>query len=179
MHYLGMPQRVAAERMLAASGANLSVADVLQDLISHETIPLTDEDLAYTLRSLNFNVTRRTVAKYRAQMGIAPSLVRRANAQERARALLNELLDEHERAQLAQRGYLQIASPSRQQRFYRIPRHGGRVRMYEYGKVVSLLCVGPAEPLPTADVILLHKLMIEGNEEAYLATANHFPVGRY
>jgi RNA polymerase sigma-54 factor len=56
--------------------ANLSVKDVIKDLISRETTPLTDQELADTLCDLEINVARRTVAKYREQLGILPSSLR-------------------------------------------------------------------------------------------------------
>lgn len=36
------------------------------------------------------------------------------------------------------------------------------------------LCLQPVESLPDADVIVLHKLMIEANEETYLQKANKY-----
>jgi hypothetical protein len=36
------------------------------------------------------------------------------------------------------------------------------------------LCLQPVEYLPDADIVVLHKLMIEANEEAYLAKANKY-----
>jgi hypothetical protein len=36
------------------------------------------------------------------------------------------------------------------------------------------LCVQPIERLPDADVVVLHKLMIEANEEHYLQRANKY-----
>jgi hypothetical protein len=99
-----------------------------------------------------------------------------ARAEARAQALLHELLDRSEQMQLSRRGYLEVASRTHQGRFYRIPAHGGYVSVYENGQAVSQLCVGPVMPLPAADVILVHKLMIEADEESYLAKANHFPV---
>jgi hypothetical protein len=36
------------------------------------------------------------------------------------------------------------------------------------------LCVQPVEPLPSADVIAMHKLMIQGEEQLYLISARHF-----
>lgn len=94
---------------------------------------------------------------------------------ERAERLLRSLLDEHEYRQLMKRGYLDVASPSDAHRFYRIPLFIGRVRVYERGRAVLDLCVQPVEPLPSADVVAMHKLMIQGNEQEYLACANHFP----
>ncbi len=56
--------------------ASLSVHDVLRELIDNETEPLTDSQLARELQSRGWNVARRTVAKYRNQMGILPSSLR-------------------------------------------------------------------------------------------------------
>jgi hypothetical protein len=40
------------------------------------------------------------------------------------------------------------------------------------------LCVQSVEPIPDGDAILMHKLMIEGDEAAYLRIANRFgPAG--
>jgi hypothetical protein len=105
------------------------------------------------------------------------SVSEHVSAEGRARALLRELLDEHEYQQLTRLGYLDVASPRYDQRIYRIPVAGGLVRVYERGTATMELCLQPAEPLPDNDVVALHKLMIEGNEEEYLARANHFAPG--
>jgi RNA polymerase sigma-54 factor len=56
--------------------AALSVQDVLRELVDNETEPLTDSQLADELSKRGFSVARRTVAKYRTQMGILPSSLR-------------------------------------------------------------------------------------------------------
>ncbi|HEU4327650.1 MAG TPA: RNA polymerase factor sigma-54 [Roseiflexaceae bacterium] len=56
--------------------ASLSVKDVIQELISNEKTPLTDQEIVEILRDRGFDVARRTVAKYRAQLGILPSTLR-------------------------------------------------------------------------------------------------------
>lgn len=56
--------------------ASLSVKDVIQECILHETTPLTDEQLVDMLRERGYHLARRTVAKYRNQLGILPSHVR-------------------------------------------------------------------------------------------------------
>jgi hypothetical protein len=48
------------------------------------------------------------------------------------------------------------------------------VAVHEGGAEVESLCVAPAERLPAGDVVLAHKLMIEGDEPEYLRRANHF-----
>ena len=56
--------------------ANLSIKDVIKDLVEHETTPLTDQELADMLKARNIIVARRTVAKYREQLSILPSTLR-------------------------------------------------------------------------------------------------------
>jgi hypothetical protein len=38
------------------------------------------------------------------------------------------------------------------------------------------LCVRPEVALPSNDMIVLHKLMIQGNEQGYLDQANKIPL---
>lgn len=56
--------------------ASLSVKDVIQELIANETTPLTDEQIVGILRNRGYELARRTVAKYRGQLGILPSHLR-------------------------------------------------------------------------------------------------------
>ncbi len=56
--------------------ASLSVKDVLMELIDNETAPLTDQELVEILKAKGFDVARRTVAKYRNQLGILASTLR-------------------------------------------------------------------------------------------------------
>ncbi|HEX8036652.1 MAG TPA: hypothetical protein VF510_22530 [Ktedonobacterales bacterium] len=93
---------------------------------------------------------------------------------ERAEELLRALLDEQEYQQVRKRGYVDVVSPSNAERIYRIPRYLGRVCIYEGGQVVRELCIQPIEAIPSADVVAMHKLMIQGDEEHYLAQANQF-----
>jgi RNA polymerase sigma-54 factor len=55
---------------------SLSAKDVIRDMIEHETEPLTDEQIAEALAEKGIEVARRTVAKYRDQLGILPSILR-------------------------------------------------------------------------------------------------------
>ncbi|HEU5368347.1 MAG TPA: hypothetical protein VFU69_07790 [Ktedonobacterales bacterium] len=98
-----------------------------------------------------------------------------ASAHEHAQDLLRDVLEQREYEQLMQRGYLDISSPSNPQRIYRIRRNGGLVSVYEQGKAIQEVCVQSTELLPRDDVVVLHKLMIQGNEQEYLAKANQFP----
>lgn len=97
-------------------------------------------------------------------------------AERHAHDLLVSLLTDAEYAQLIAHSYLEVRSPSLPGRVYRVPAHGGQVTVYQDGRAVTRLCVGPLRALPDDDVIAMHKLMIEGDEHEYLARANHFAV---
>lgn len=115
--------------------------------------------------------------EHRRRLGLAGISPReRALAELRSAELLRDVLDERELQQLAQHGYVDVASPSREGRVYRIPRDAGRVRVFDDGRARVELCIQPVTPLPANDVIALHKLMIEGNEQGYLARANEIPL---
>ncbi|HEU5441938.1 MAG TPA: hypothetical protein VFU88_21840 [Ktedonobacterales bacterium] len=104
-------------------------------------------------------------------------LRRRVVAERRAHALMREVLNPEQLQQLSRHGYVEVPSPSIPHRVYRVPGAGGLVRVYEQGHAIMDLCLQPLEPLPDGDVIVMHKLMIEGNEHEYLAKANHFAPG--
>lgn len=99
------------------------------------------------------------------------------SADHRARTLLREMLSPTEYQQLTRCGYLEVPSHTYDQRVYRIPGAGGLVKVFDRGAAVMELCLQPAEPLPDGDVIVLHKLMIEANEQEYLQKANRFAPG--
>ncbi len=101
-------------------------------------------------------------------------LPNRAEAERRADSLLRRLLSPEDYQQLTAHGYLRVKSPNVEGRTYLIPRYRGLVRVYESGRAVMRLCVGPVEPMPDADIVLVHKLMIEADEEHYLRSANAF-----
>ena len=97
-------------------------------------------------------------------------------AERTAEMLLREMLSETEYRQLCYGGYLDVSSPAYSERIYRVPRGPGQVLVMEGGRVTERLCVQPAiSGLPEADVVLMHKVLIEADEEHYLHTANHFP----
>lgn len=95
-----------------------------------------------------------------------------AAAEGAGRSLLCGVLAAEEQQQLAQFGYLVVRSPSVPDRHYRIPADGGYVYAYEAGKGIMAICLQPVTSLPPSDVVLMHKLMIEGNEQGYLSQAN-------
>lgn len=97
-------------------------------------------------------------------------------AERTAEALLRRLLSSPEYDALSYSGYLEVPSREYPGRIYRIPRGPGQVQVMEHGRVTERLCVQPAAVgLPEADVVLMHKLLIEADERRYLLTANHFP----
>lgn len=62
-----------------ASVSNTSVKEMIADLISLEdkAAPLSDQELVAKLQSKGITIARRTVAKYREELGILPSNLRR------------------------------------------------------------------------------------------------------
>ncbi len=97
-----------------------------------------------------------------------------SRAERRAIDLLRDLLTPEQVHQLLWRGYLEIPSPTEPRRVYRVPRVNGYVQVVENGRAIMRLCLQPVEYLPDADIVVLHKLMIEANEELYLQKANKY-----
>ena len=105
---------------------------------------------------------------------LLPYLKGWSRAERRAANLLRDMLTPEQLRQLLWRGYLEIPSPTEPKRTYRVPRNKGYVQVLENGHAIMRLCLQPAEYLPDADVVVLHKLMIEANEEMYLQKANKY-----
>lgn len=103
-----------------------------------------------------------------------PYIKRWSRAERRAIDLLRDVLTPEQCRQLLWRGYLEVPSQSVPYRVYRVPRTKGYVHVMEHGRSVMRLCVQPVECLPDADIVVLHKLMIEANEETYLEKANKY-----
>ena len=103
-----------------------------------------------------------------------PSYAERLAAQARAEELLTSVIGPDAFTDLVRRGYLEVPSPSIPNRVYRIPNARGQVEVFEDDQLVMKLCVVPTKALPDGDLILMHKLMIEGNEDYYLKVANRF-----
>ncbi len=97
-----------------------------------------------------------------------------SRAERRAADLLRDTLTPEQLRQLVWRGYLEVPSPTAPQRVYRVPRSKGYVQVIENGRAIMRLCLQPVECLPDADIVVLHKLMIEANEETYLQKANKY-----
>ncbi|HZT98479.1 MAG TPA: hypothetical protein VFA10_02395 [Ktedonobacteraceae bacterium] len=105
---------------------------------------------------------------------LQPYVKRWSRAERRATDLLRDILTPEQFRQLLWRGYLEIPSPTEPRRVYRVPRSKGYVQVIENGRAIMRLCLQPVECLPDADVVVLHKLMIEANEETYLQKANKY-----
>lgn len=103
-----------------------------------------------------------------------PSRAEWLAAQQRAQELLEQVLGPEVYANTKLTGFLDVPSPSISARIYRIPITRGQVEVVEHGELVMKLCVVPATPLPDGDIVVMHKLMIEGNEDHYLQVANRF-----
>jgi hypothetical protein len=90
----------------------------------------------------------------------------------RANELLHSVLTREQYRQLIRRGYLDVPSLRDPGCIYRVPRSQGLVRVIEQGRHRASLCLQPVEWVPDADMVVMHKLMIEADEETYLQTAN-------
>lgn len=86
MHESTVSRATAAKYVMLPTGevipfsnffvANLGIKDLIKDMIDNEKAPLTDQELADMLCERRIPVARRTVAKYREQLGILPSTLR-------------------------------------------------------------------------------------------------------
>jgi RNA polymerase sigma-54 factor len=56
--------------------ASLSIKDVIKELVTKEARPMTDNEIVVRLQEQGIRIARRTVAKYRTQLGIMPSTLR-------------------------------------------------------------------------------------------------------
>ena len=95
-----------------------------------------------------------------------------AEAERRAEALLRVVVGERAFGEMVRRGYLEVASPTFPSRIYLVPERQGPVTVCENGRPVMRLCVQTVERVPEYDAVVMHKLMIEGNEREYLRIAN-------
>jgi hypothetical protein len=90
--------------------------------------------------------------------------------------MLRRVLSEEERAQMQRDGFLEVPSPSVVGRRYRIPRRGAPVAVLEPSGRVVYLCLQPETPVAEQELVVIHKLLLEGAEEDYWQKANR--VGR-
>lgn len=95
-----------------------------------------------------------------------------AEAERRAEVLLREVAGESAFSAMVRRGYMEVRSPTFPSRVYLVPERQGPVTVCEHGRPVMRLCVQTVERVPDYDTVVMHKLMIEGNEREYLRVAN-------
>ena len=95
-----------------------------------------------------------------------------SSADRRAHQLLRAVLTHEQYRQLMRWGYIDIPSPSDPQRVYRVPQIPGHVHIIQNHRLTAGLCLQPLDRIPDADYIVMHKLMIEADEETYLQKAN-------
>ncbi len=100
------------------------------------------------------------------------SYLKWSEANRRANELLRSVLTRQQYRHLMWRGYLDIPSPRDPACIYRVPRSQGLVGVIQQGRRKASLCLQPVEWVPDADIVVMHKLMIEADEETYLQTAN-------
>lgn len=70
-----LPER----RVIAFSNfftASLGVKDVIKEMVNREEYPLTDDEICENLKEMGITIARRTVAKYRSELGLLPSTMR-------------------------------------------------------------------------------------------------------
>ncbi len=97
----------------------------------------------------------------------------RIEAEQKARLLLRDVLTGEELRQFMADRHLLVPSRNVVGRDYRVyPSIDRPVEVYEAGTLVARLCLQPLKRLPVSDLLVLHKLMIEGNEAEYLREAN-------
>ena len=106
--------------------------------------------------------------------------LRRHAASKRAEALVERVLSQSERDQLRRDGFLEVPSPSVRGRRYRIPRLGSPVAVLEPTGRVTYLCLQPETPVAPQELLVVHKLLLEGAEAEYWQRANRVgrPMGR-
>jgi two-component system, response regulator PdtaR len=134
-----------------------------------ETSSETDDRLPTLSELVEMSSLRDPVLLARIAAHVMARLGERAPAEQRAEKLLLTVLSEAEQRQLAEYGYVEVPSTLSPDRIYRIPRSGRLPIVYEHGAPVYRLCIGPVEPLPSADLVLSHLLLIRADERRYLA----------
>lgn len=97
-------------------------------------------------------------------------------AEDRAYALLLSCLNNQQKYDLRKRGWFKVASKKMEGHYYsiHIGRSGNVILHDKQGFAVSRLCA-VIEDVPTSDVLLAQKLMLECNEEHFLEVANKLP----
>ena len=96
-------------------------------------------------------------------------------ADRRATLLLKEVLGEAAYEEFARKGYIEVPSRDFPGRTYLVKQWPEKVEVVEHGRTVAVLCAEPVSYVPPADLIVIHKLLIEDNEREFLKIANKIP----
>ncbi len=127
------------------------------------------------LVSLRFSAdVQALIARHRIRLrlGLGDARRRRAllRAERRARSLLHQFLTREQRWNLrARRAFLVKAQDGRTYEVHQ----GGGVRLIVDGRATTSFCIRPSGlMLPSGDLMLAQKLLLETNVEHFLATAN-------
>ena len=97
-------------------------------------------------------------------------------ASRRAEDLVRHVLSDREYAQLRRESFLEVRSRRVPGRRYRIPAGGSPVAALEPDGRLLYLCLQPALPVPRQELLVIQKLLLEGDEDAFWQRANR--VGR-
>lgn len=96
-------------------------------------------------------------------------------ADRRATLLLRAVLGEPSYQEFVRKGHIEVPSRLYPGRAYLIKQWPEKVEVVEKGRTVAVLCAEPESDVPPADLIVIHKLMIEDNEQEFLRIANKIP----
>jgi hypothetical protein len=97
-------------------------------------------------------------------------------ASRRAEDLVRHVLSDREYAQLRRESFLEVRSRRVPGRRYRIPAGGSPVAALEPDGRLLYLCLQPALPVPRQELLVIQKLLLEGDEDEFWRRANR--VGR-
>ena len=97
-------------------------------------------------------------------------------ARRRAEDLVRHVLSDREYAQLCREGFIEVRSRRVTGRRYRIPAGGSPVAALEPDGRLVYLCLQPVLPVPRQELLVIQKLLLEGDEDAFWQRANR--VGR-
>jgi hypothetical protein len=97
-------------------------------------------------------------------------------ASRRAEDLVRHVLTDREYEQLNRDGFIEVRSRRTPGRRYRIPAGGSPVAALEPDGRLVYLCLQPEVPVPRDEVLVIQKLLLEADEDAFWQRANR--VGR-
>ena len=93
--------------------------------------------------------------------------------EDKARALLRQMLTENQRVDLDQNGGFHVEGSEGGHYKIRVGRAGNVLRLGDTNEPVETLCAHPEDPeIPTADTMLAQFLLLRIDEPAFLAVAN-------